>query len=184
MNDDELIYQSLNSSKTNKTDLLFQIINYISLIPTLVYNTIWYMYLSNLLKEINDNHVNECYDIHRWSNYILTWLIVSVLKGLFFLSFVRICFGSENDCNIFCLILKGLSGLVGSIVFVINIPDYITNTYNPDTACYNLEKSLNLFYKCEYSYILFVLALFCLIPFGACLMGLKEYIKSRRYKSD
>jgi hypothetical protein len=180
MNDNELIYQSLN--KTKRTDILCQILNYISLIPTLVYNTVWYMYLSNLLKEINEDNISQCYNINRWSNYSLSWMIVSVLKGLFFLLFVRICFGSENDCNIFCLVLKGLSGLIGSIVFVINIPDYITNTYSPDTTCYNLEKSMTLFYKCEYSYILFVLSLFCIIPLGACLMGLKEYIKSRRYK--
>ena len=55
MNDDELIYQSLNNSKTKRTDILCQILNYISLIPTLVYNTVWYMYLSNLLKEINED---------------------------------------------------------------------------------------------------------------------------------
>lgn len=182
MNDDEIIYQSLK--RNNRTDIICQILNYISLIPTLVYNSIWYIVMSNLLKETDESEINQCNDINRWVNFSLTWIIISVLKGFFFLCFVRICFGSENDCNVFCLILKGISGIVGSIVFVLNIPDYLTTTYSPDTQCYKLEKSLSLFYKCEYSYILFVLSLFCLIPFGACLMGLKEYIKSRRYKSD
>jgi hypothetical protein len=182
MNDDELIYESLNNGKKNKTDLVCQIINYISLIPTIVYNSIWYIVMSNILKETNESETNQCYDLNRWVNYCFTWMIVSVMKALFFLCFVRICFGSENDCNIFCLILKALSGIIGSIVFVLNIPDYLTNTHNTNTTCYKLEKSLSLFHKCEYTYILFVLSLFCLIPLGASLMGMKEYLKSRRYK--
>ena len=184
MKDDDELLNSLHSNRAKKTDILCEFINIFSLIPTLAYNIFWFFYFRSLLENTPDTEIASCSDINRWVNYSVTWVIISTIKALFFLCCVKICFGSENDCNICCLIMKALTSLIVSILFILNIPDYLDSSYKPDTTCFNQYKALSLFYKCEYVYILFILSLFCLIPFGAFIMGLKEYIKSRSYKLD
>jgi hypothetical protein len=177
--------------KRKATDIICSLINYFSLIPTLIYNVIWYFYLKNILESVYEIDLTSCSEIYNWNNYALAWTIVSSIKAFVFLFCSKACFGNENDCNICCLIMKTFTSLLASIIFVIKIPDNFIKAYqiqsdNSDEMkkCEELNNSIRLFYKCEYAYILFILFLFCCIPLGGIAAGLKEYYKSRGYKSE
>jgi hypothetical protein len=180
---DELQFEDLIKS-TKTTDLICELINYISLLPTLVYNTAWFFYLKSLLENTKDDQLTHCEQIYNWVNYAHIWVIISNVKAIFFLCCVRCCCGNENDTNMLCLVVKSLTSLFVSFIFIINIPTHLHNHFDTETICFKMEIALSWFYKLEYAYVLFVLLLICLIPFGGCLVGLKEYIKSRSYKSD
>src|SRR3954462_4281033 len=102
LNFDELI----NSNKTKTTDLICDLLNYLSLIPTLVYNTAWFFYIRSLLENAKDEEVTHCPQLYNWINYADIWVIISNLKALFFLGCIRLCCGNENDTNILCLLIK------------------------------------------------------------------------------
>jgi hypothetical protein len=180
LNIDEL----LNSNKAKATDIICGLLNYFSLIPTLVYNTAWFFYIKGLLENANDEQVAQCPHLYNWINYADTWVIISNIKALLLLGCTRICCGNENDINMLCLLVKSLTSLFVSFIFVINIPTHLYDSPDDDSVCSRIEIALGLFYKFEYTYVLSILLLFCLIPIGGCLVGLKEYIKSRSYKED
>jgi hypothetical protein len=185
LNSDELdINELLKTEKRKTTDILCELLNYFSLVPTLAYNAYWYIYFKNILEKATDADLTHCHSINKWINYADVWVILSCIKAMFFLGCVRLCCGNENDTNMLCLLIKSLSSLFASFIFVIYIPGQLHHTYEEETVCFNMEKALDMFYRCEYTYVLFVLLLFCLIPVGGCLVGLKEYIKSRSYKGD
>lgn len=188
--DEDIIDEFLeNESHKKKIDFRCDLINYFSLFPTLIYNVYFFLHLKNILENIQESEIDTCSDLFHWTNYTLTWCIFSFLKALFFLFVVKLCIGNENDCNIFCLLLKILTSLVPSIVFILNIPDYtnkfqnskIENLSNAEQHCLNMTVALNYFYKWEYAYILFILFIVLSIPCSTFIMGLKEYIKSRGY---
>lgn len=201
--DDEIINEFLSKEmKTKKkfTDLICSLVNYFSLIPTLIYNAIWFFYFKSLLESIGgdnmppalEREVQGCEELYHWINYSLTWVIVCFSKGLFFLICVRICCGADNDCNMFCLLIKTLTSLIPCIFFIVKIPDHVNNykslnlnlTQGAEVEAYrricnNMADELDLFYKWEYAYMMLTISLFCFVPAGAVLMCLKEYLKSR-----
>lgn len=208
-NDEEIINEYLKAesanynSKKKFTDLLCSLVNYFSLVPTLAYNTIWFFVFKRVLEKFGealphniDTEIQGCSDIYNWLNYALSWNIICFSKALILLSCVKFCCGGENDCNMCCLLIKSLTSLIPSMMFVIKIPEIVSNykTYTINLSssinqtiqinCDNLANELNLFYRWEYAYILFLVSLFCLIPFGAVLMCLKEFWKSRGYNKE
>lgn len=187
INDEDINFDELLKENKNKktTDVICGLLNYFSLIPTLIYNIIWFFYFRSILENLNEQEVyTQCPDMFNWNHYALNWVIISFFKALFFLCFARLCCGDENDCNMICLLIKSLTSLVPAIIFTIKMPDHI-NAYRSTDACIQLENTAKLFYKCEYIYVLFILILICFVPFlGAFGMGLKEYLKSRSYKEE
>jgi hypothetical protein len=206
--DEEVINKLLENEmnqrrKTKFTDFLCSLINYVSLIPTLIYSAVWYFYLKSVLENfINEDallqgQVQGCLELYQWVNYCLTWTMISFFKAVFLLTCVKLCCGGENDCNLCCLLIKSISSLIPSIIFVLKLPDTINNynVYNTNVielkdnnllkiGCDNMASTLSLYYKWEYSYVLFVLLLFCLIPAGAMAMCFKEIWKSRGYNKE
>ncbi len=207
-NDEEVINELLKDEntprrKTKIADLILSLINYISLIPTLVYSAIWYYYLKTSLEyfvnedALLEGQIQGCVELYHWVNYCLTWSMISFLKATFLLACVKLCFGGENDCNMCCLIIKSISTVIPSIIFVLKLPDTVNNykIYNTNVmdfkendmlkvGCDNMANTLSLYYKWEYSYVLSVLFLFCFVPAGAICMCLKEVWKSRGYNKE
>jgi hypothetical protein len=199
---DLLAEPSIKSKKTKFTDLICSLMNYISLFPTIVYNVIWFFHMKKLLEQIgNDNlddsidlHIKGCSIIFNWANYIVSWTLVALIKGIILLVCSKMFCGNENDCNVLCLLIKTFTSLIPGIIFVLKIPDNISNykilRINSDINqidpvkkfhCDELANAVFLFYKWEYAYVIFLLFVFCFIPFGAVCMCLKEFWKSRGY---
>jgi hypothetical protein len=186
-NEDDLLNEIIkNERKVKVTDIICSLINYFSLIPSIIYNTAWFFYLKSILEEMNENDISVCNAIFNWTNYATSLCIFPTIKALILLFCIKICVGEENDCNIFCFIVKMLTSFVPSILFVILIPNNINNyrIHLGDIEvkeCDKMSRTLNTFYKLEYAYMITILVLFCLIPFGAIATGFKEYWKSRGY---
>lgn len=194
-----------NNKRKKITDAICYLIHYISLIPTVVYNTVWFFYLKSLLEKadifldsIDKIQNKSCHDIINWTNYAFAWTIIANIKAILLLVCAKFCCGQENDCNMFCLLIKSLTSLIPSFIFVIKIPDYVKSyNYSSETIpinneanhnltilCDNIANTISSFYHWEYGYVLFALSIFCLIPLGAACMGLKEYWKSRGYNKN
>ena len=199
----ELLKKETNRKKTKFTDVLCSLLNYFSLIPTLIYSAIWFVYLKSTLDlfihdEALIGNIQGCMELYHWVNYALSWTIISFLKAVFLLTCIKFCCGGENDCNICCLVLKCTSTVIPSIIFVLHIPDYVNKykNYNSNIlnltkvdeslkhGCDNMANVLSLYYKWEFSYMIFVLFTFCVIPAGALCMCFKEIWKSRGYNKE
>lgn len=178
---DEYLKNTYQSKRKIVSDKLFGMLNYISLIPTLVYNIGWLYLFKNHLLIFGEEDSSACPEIFNWVNYIVTWLIINALKALFLLFCVQACVGDEFECKVICVIVKMLTSLIPAIIFVIKLPDYLYGDFK-NKHCHQLVNDLHTFYKWEYAYVLFILCLFCLVPFGAIGMGIKEYLKSRTDK--
>jgi len=199
---DEFIKNEFNNKISIKiTNLLCYLSNYITLVPTLMYNTIWFFKFKYVIENIGgeimpldlENNIQGCTDLYHWVNYCITMTLFSFFKGLFLLGLSKLCCGEENDCNICCLIFKGITSLVPSIIIVIEIPDLIkkykaisiiNSSMNLKSKCDDLAVNLYAYYNWEYAYMLIITIIFCSIPAGAILMCIKEIWKSRGYNED
>jgi hypothetical protein len=196
----DLVNKELNLKKSKMTDVICSMLNYISMIPTLVYNAIWFILLKSTLNQIlNENVLNNvqgCDILYYWSYYAWIWTAINFIKATVLLLCAKFCCGGENDCSLCCVFVKSITTVIPSIVFVLKIPDFVKNylLFNSNvtniskidlslkTSCDNIANVLNIYYKWEYAYIIFVIFMFCLIPFGgAFLMCCKEMWKSRGY---
>jgi hypothetical protein len=195
----------LKSHDTKITDYLCSMLNYFSLIPTLTYNLVWYFHFRNVLEEfykLNIFHSDQivikgCKSIYDWGNIIVLCTIISFIKGLLFLLCSKLICGDENDCNVLCLIIKSLTSFIPGIVFIYILPDIFYNysfVENKNelssndyiiikSLCDKTAKAIYKYYKWEYFYVIFIVFIFCFIPFVAGLMCLKEIWKSRGYYS-
>ncbi len=198
----DAILRDLNREKPCKriTDILCYLSNYISLVPTLIYNVIWFFTFRDVILSVGgeilfseiETNIKGCADLYNWANYSMTWTTISFYKALFLLAIVKICCGSENDCNIFCLLIKSITSLIPTIIFVLNVPDIVKlyRSYNMNNIselkdkCDILADTIQRYYRYEYLYMLSILLAFSLIPIGAMLMCLKEVWKTRGYKYD
>ncbi len=209
LNDEDAINEilrkdSFTRKKTKFTDFIFSSLIYIVLIPTLIYNVVWYFYLKNSLLFLNneealgESNIQGCSDVYHWVNYSLTWTLVCFLKALFLLLCYSVCCGGENDCTIVCVIFKSLTSLIPSLFYIVKIPEYVNN-YKVYTAnaikltgenefvkagCDNMADTLISYYRWEYAYLIFALSMFCFVPLGAVFMCLKECWKGRNYAKE
>jgi len=186
---DEQILENLKNSsysKTKITDRICFLINYTSLIITLIYNSYWIYNFQQLLPNINEEQTKNCPEVMNWNNYYSTWVIISLLKATFLLLFAPMGTGTEFDCNFFLLAIKMLSSVIPCIFFIFFIPYHGINSYNKitDVECYKLYENLTLFYQWEKTYFIFILIVINLPVVGGLGMALKEYIKCLKEKND
>lgn len=173
--------------KKSKTDKFCSIINYISLIPTLVYNTYWiYVLITDTRLGIIIDGINQhdevCMNLSSSMSTILSWVIISTIKALTFLLLSKLICGSENDCNVLCVIIKGITSFIPAVYFYYKL-SYLSDIAGiiNDSQCELLYSYVKLFFSFEKAYIYFFLFLLFLIPFGAILTILKELWKGRKY---
>lgn len=185
----EEILENLNKSSNSRikfTDKICLLINYISLILTLIYNSYWIYIFQKLLPNITEEQIKNCQSIMNWNCYYSTWVIFSIIKAVFLLLFAPIGLGSEYDCNFFLLAIKMLSSVIPCIAFIFLIPYHGINTYDKTTEgeCFNLYEHLSEFYKWEKIYFIFILIVINLPVIGGLGMAFKEYIKCLKEKND
>ena len=185
----EEILENLNrstNSRTKFTDKICLLINYISLIITLIYNSYWIYIFQALLPNISEEQIKNCQIIMNWNYYYSTWVIVSLIKAVFLLLFAPMGLGSEYDCNFFLLAIKILSSVIPCICFIFLIPYHGINSYDKITEreCYNLYEHMSSFYKWEKIYFIFILFVINLPVIGGLGMALKEYIKCLKEKNE
>jgi hypothetical protein len=185
---DEILENLNKSSKTRTyfTDRICFLINYCSLIVTLLYNAYWIYIFRQFLPNINEEQTNNCPNDFNWNHYYSTWVIISSIKAIFLLFFARMGVGSEFDCNFFLLAIKMLSSVIPSICFIIFIPYHGINTYDliNSELCYKLYENLTMFYQWEKTYLIFILIIINMPIIGALAMALKEYLKCLKEKND
>ncbi len=205
---DELINNEKTIKSRKKiSDIICSNLNYFSLVPSLIYNATWIFVIKSALEKMGSEEpslekaIEGCSEIYNWAHYTLTWTIISFLKALFLLFCVKMCIGEGDDCNIICLAIKIITSVVPSLIFVFKLPLYVNNynLFNKNSidlevaggnmsqmdglkfSCDQLANNLNIFYRWEYAYVIFILFIFCGIPAGAICMCLKEAWKSRGY---
>lgn len=183
------------------TDYICSILNYLSLIPTVIYNLIWFFYFRDILENLDNlNLQNEgidltgCDAIYKMANNIIFWTIVSFLKGVILLLCSKVLCGNENDCNILCLIIKILTSFIPAVIFTYILPGLLSNysfieTNHSDMfikgkfLCENLAQTIHKFYTWELRYVIAILFCVCFIFFAAGCMCLKEIWRSRGYNN-
>lgn len=194
LNENEL---SLESKPTQPkfTDKICGIINFLSLVPTVAYNICWLFILKNVFEneeaflesiKLSD----DCSKLYWSLNTAFFWVVISLLKSIFFLLCSRMFCGGEIDCSLFCLLIKAITSYFPSIYFTyafeysIDISkDFVDSLENE--KCGKLVDYAQWFYTTERAYFLFFSILIGLIPLGSILMALKELWKSKGYlKSD
>ena len=143
-------------SKTKWTDRICFLINYCSLIITLVYNSYWIYIFQNIIPNIQEDQTKNCPVVMNWNNYYSTWVIVSLIKAVFLLLFAPMGVGSEFDCNFFLLAIKMLSSVIPCVCFILMIPYHGVNIFNKITEgeCFKLYENLTLFYQWEKTYFI------------------------------
>lgn len=185
---DEQILQKLDNSysRTKWTDRICFLINYTSLIITLLYNAYWIYNFQKILPNINEDQTKNCPAVMNWNNYYSTWVIISVIKAVFLLLFAPMGVGSEFDCNFFLLAIKMLSSVIPCVCFILFIPYYGPNTFNKinEGECFKLYENLTAFYQWEKTYFIFILIVINLPVIGGLGMALKEYIKCLKEKNE
>lgn len=181
------------------SDFFCSMIEYIVIIPTLVYNIFWIAHIRSILTSspiaLIDLSIskpdNTCIDLIRWKEHLLTWTKVSLSKAVLFLCTSKVCCGNENDLNIFCVFIKSVTSLIPSLVFMFKLPDIIEAysdvrkvIYHQETldGCDSLEHALIVYQKFERMYCLFIGGIFALIVFGTFLAAVKEMWRSRGYR--
>jgi hypothetical protein len=189
-NDNEHIAYNKPSTKKIITDKFCNLLNYISLFLSFVYNIYFFTVLKNDLFAIpeyenqshnNMNNTNHCGELCLTASYIISWNLISIVKSFVLLFLCRVCFGDENDCNWFCLLVKALSSFIPSVVFSIKLRKYLDYTYiETNPLCEKLRMHTSKFFDWEVYYVIGIITVICLIPAGAFLVGMKEYYKSRR----
>ena len=200
---DEADLREILNPKTNNTDKICGILNYLNLLPTLIYNLTWLFLLKSCFEEINDeifiNEVSEnskdCAKLYNSLNTVFIWAIINIFKALFFLICSNIlCDSKVNDCNILCLIFKVLSSYIPSLFIFSsfeysidlnqkNLSESISQEKNK-ALCGNLLYYTQKFYFYEKYYVVLVSSLLIMIPVGSILMALKELWKSKNYVTE
>jgi hypothetical protein len=190
LNENELNLES-KPTQPKFTDKIFGIINFISLIPTLAYNIVWLFILKNVF-ENEDSFLeslrisDDCSKLYWSLNTAFFWVVISLLKSIFFLLCARMICGSEIDCSFLCLLLKAITSYFPSIYFTYAFEysveisrEFIASLENK--KCEKLVDYAQWFYTTERAYFIFFSILIGLIPVGSILVGLKELWKSKGY---
>lgn len=179
--------EDILTPKASKTDKLCSIINYLNLILTLVYNTYWiYVLITDTRLGTIIDRVNQsdevCMNLSSNMSTILSWVVISTVKALTFLLLSKLICGTENDCNVLCVIIKGITSFIPAIYFYYKL-SYLSEIAETilDSQCELLFAYAHLFFSFEKAYIYFFLFLLFLVPFGAILTILKELWKGRKY---
>ena len=172
------------------TDFVCSMIEYITFIPTLVYNIFFLIYFTNIVN-YNQNLSTGCSFLIKWKGYIITICKLNLTKAFLFLCTSKLCCGNENDLNVFCVVLKALTSFIPSLIFIFKLKDVIEDfdrskgqIYHMDTmqSCTALWEGEIIFKKYEELYCWFIIGITCLIIIGTVLAALKEVWKSRGYK--
>lgn len=192
--------KKIKSHNVKLTDYLCSLLTYISLIPTLIYNLVWYFTFRNNLEKFEkfnmsliQSEIRGCSAIYDWGNNIILWTIISFFKGIVLLLVSKLCCGDENDCNMLCIIIKSLTSFIPGIIFLYILPD-VVNKYDSyikisdefskmKLICDELATSIYNYYTFEYFYVISIISIICFIPFAAGCMCLKEIWKSQGYSN-
>ena len=174
-------------------DCVCSIINYLAIIPTLVYNSWWIIYIktqNTIFPEKSEDIT--CTRLLRWRGYVLDSCVFGLCKSVLFLFMSKFCCGNENDLNLFCFLLKSTTSLLPSLIFMFKLDNVIDDfnnltrslIYHDDTkkSCENLSESLAIYLAFERTYVLSFVGIFVLAVFGAILAMIVEFYKSRGYK--
>lgn len=193
----EVDMNQILNPKINTTDKICSIINWLTLLPTIIYNIVWLYLLKNAFEDVNitEFEVNstksaECLNVFNSLNTIFVWVIVSLTKSIIFILFSKFLCSVESDCNILCLFIKGIASYLPSLYFIYSI-DYTMDIDNASVSsndnsgcCSNLLYFAQLFYIMERYFVILFTSLLALIPIGSILMLIKELWRSRGYIED
>jgi hypothetical protein len=190
LNENELNLES-KPNQSKFTDKICGIINFISLIPTVVYNICWLFVLKNIFENEEGflesiKFSDECSKLYWSLNTAFFWVVISLLKSIFFLLCARMICGGEIDCSMLCLLFKAITSYFPSIYFTYAF-EYTLEISKDAASLFNNQKCEVLldysqwFYTTERAYFLFFSILIGLIPIGSVLLGLKELWKSKGY---
>lgn len=179
---EEDLREALTPKKTF-SDFFCAVINYVSLVPTVIVNTIYIYFITKELTSRETETSSPCFNVNNSILSILNWNVIALIKALCFLFLRKFCCGNENDCNIFCLFLKVITSYIPCFYFIYEFEYIETIT---DIECKKEIDFVFMFYKLEKIYFYFVSSIFALIPVGMIGMVMKELWKSRKYqdKSD
>jgi hypothetical protein len=173
--------EELLHPKKKRCENCCSFINYISLIPTLVYNAFSIYYIVSFLGLFE----NDCSYFQKVISSILNWNIVSLIKAMIFLLCSKIICGAENDCNILCLVIKIFTSYVPCIFFLLYLyDDPVKNSIIEKEKCTIYENFILFTLQVEKVYFYFITSLIAMIPVGSLLMVCKELWRSRKYHSD
>ncbi len=165
--------------KKRFSDFFCAIINYVSLVPTVIVNTIYIYYISKELTSREIASSSPCFNVNNSILSILNWNVIALVKALCFLFLRKFCCGNENDCNIFCLFFKVITSYIPCLYFIYEF-EYIEVI--SDIQCKKEIDFVFMFYKLEKIYFYFISLIFALIPVGVFGMVMKELWKSRKYQ--
>ena len=167
----EVDLSEIISPKQTISDRICGLINYITLVPTLIYNLVWiYLLTSELNSSFKDesktNHEdNICNSLQNNLVSIYTWCFISIFKSFFFLCCSNFICGGENECNVFCLVIKTMFSFFPSAYFMYHL-DYTNNITNLQvTNCHNMWNYVNTYFIMERVYVYFFVTLLVLIPY-------------------
>lgn len=185
----DIDFRDILNPKQTFTDKLCGLINYITLIPTLIYNIVWiYMLTSELNNSFNEESINNnnsgnniCSSMQTSLISIYSWCTISIVKSVSLLCCANFICGGENECNVICLVVKFFFSFIPSVYFVYLL-DYTSNINNLQVeSCHNIWNYVHTYYIMERIYVYFFVVLLVMLPVGTILLACKELWKSRKY---
>jgi len=179
-------------SKPNKKRLLHMLIsniNYFSLVPTFIYNSVFFYLCINEILNRNAYSSNEsCMNMENYLYLIIFWNVFSLVKAFIFIIFSNFLCESEYDCNAICLLLKIIASYIPSIYFINSTSNLMSLVESQDvtieSSCGSMIRNLLMFYKIEKMYFYFISSIFCLFPIMLVMIICKELWKTRKYQTD
>lgn len=195
----EASIEKILTQKTNNTDKICAIINYTSFLPSVIYNLAWIFILKGVFEELENNDsffeeiksCEECVVVCDAINRIFIWVVIFVLKNIFFIIFAKVLCERGDDCNILCLVVKSVTSFFPSVYLTYDL-DLVSSIKENSFSISNIRHKENLanilfyvkkYYTLENYYVSFFTILLILIPLGSILMALKELWKSKNYVS-
>lgn len=189
------IDEKFNSTKANKPNkkrlinILISNINYFSLIPTFLYNSIFlYLSINEILKRNTYSSNESCINMEDYLYLIVFWNVFSLVKSFVFIVFSNFLCESEYDCNAICLFLKIITSYIPSIYFINSTKNLMSTVENLissiESPCGIMINNILMFYKIEKIYFYFISSLFCLFPIMMVMIICKELWKTRKYQTD
>lgn len=189
-------------STGNTTDKICGVLNYLTFLPSLIYNICWIVFFKNIFLEmdsiesgqINEVFSIECPNIYEYLNFSFAYIVFSLIKSIVIVLLFSFLCTREGDCNIICLIIKILLSYFPSIYVLFSFKiqelnstfENILNNNSENfelykSICFKMFQNVNSFYNMEYAYCCFISCLILTIPVGSILMAIKECCKGKNY---
>lgn len=181
------------------TDFFCGIIDYFLGAMTITYNIIWIYLFKHISSSdnysefsLNNEKKYNCETYKKFKEYILFACIFNLTKGFLYFSVSKCCCGISKDLKVFCIIIKGCTGFLVSLIFIFKTPAILKEfnlEQNKDVffdsiknECSDLENYINLFYVWEFVYGVFCIFAFISIFSGVSAVMMKECWKGRGYR--